>query len=188
MHEDSESDRKFSNFVRKSVQKRWFITRCEYISIYSKMWKFDINPCFWPFLDREFEKIKPDLESSSNFTSTCSNPKIENHDFSDFRANSFLNISMFKSDLLNVLTAESQKTQIFNFWISLCRRKITRGFRIWLYFFEFSMKKWSKTEIYVEFSHFRVYRRILKSRNKSRFLTTFAYKIWKSKVRFEIPV
>ena len=84
LHEDSESDLIFSDFVRKSGQKPWFIARFGYISMYSKMWKFDINPCFWPFLDREFEKIRPDLESSSNFTSTCTKPKFENHDCSWF--------------------------------------------------------------------------------------------------------
>ena len=71
---------------------------------------------------------------------------------------------------------------------STYRRKIARGFRIWPYFLKFLMQKCSKSWIYDEFSHFRVYRNIPKSRDKSPFLTTFGYKIWKNKVRFGILV
>ena len=95
---------------------------------------------------------------------------------------------IFDKNFWKVVALKSRKIMIFKFWFSTCRRKITWGFRIWPYFLHFVMQKWSKTWIYDEFSHFRVYRNKPKSRDKSLFLTTFAYKIRKSKVRFGILV
>ena len=89
LHEDSESDLIFSNFLRKSSQKRWFIARFGFISIHSKMGKFITNPCFWPLLHHKMQKIRSDSESSSNFTSTFTKPKIENQFFPWFRAQYF---------------------------------------------------------------------------------------------------
>ena len=77
LHEDFGSDLAFSNFSRKSGQKRWFTARFGYISMHSKTGKLVMNQCFWPLLHQKFEKIRSDSESSCNFTSTCTKPKIE---------------------------------------------------------------------------------------------------------------
>ena len=105
-----------------------------------------------------------------------------------FSWNIILKITHFNKNFWKVFLLKSRKIVISACLFCTCRRKITRGFRIWPYFLHFLMQKWSKTWIYDEFSHFRVYRNIPKSRDKSPFLTTFAYKIRKNKVRFGILV
>ena len=71
----------FSNFSRKSSQKRWFIARYGFISILLEMEKLVINPCFWPLLLQKMKKIRSDSKSSCNFASTCTKPKIKNQFF-----------------------------------------------------------------------------------------------------------
>ena len=107
---------------------------------------------------------------------------------SDFVEKMPKKVSIFNSDFSKVLTPESRKKLIFNFWFSTCRRKITRGFRIWPYFYEFSTQKWSKTAIYSEIWVYSDALQNVKTRHKWSFLTTFAWKVVKNEVRFGILV
>ena len=61
---------------------------------------------------------------------------------------------IFDKNFWKVFPLKSWKIVIFEFWFNTCRRKITRGFRIWPYFLHFLMQKWSKTWIYDEFPIF----------------------------------
>ena len=89
MHEDSESDLIFSNFVRKSGQKPWFIARFGYISIYSKMGKFIINPCFWPLLHQQMQKKVQIRNPRVILRRHVLNQNLKIAIFRDFRANTF---------------------------------------------------------------------------------------------------
>ena len=87
--EDSECDLIFSNCWYNSGQKHGFMTNyhiLESIEIYPNL---AVNYHFWPLLREKFEKIRSDLGSSCNFTSTCTKPKIEKQFLPWFRAQYF---------------------------------------------------------------------------------------------------
>ena len=66
-----------------------------------------INHRFWLLLREKFEKIRSDSESSCNFTSTCTKPKIENQFFLWFRAQYFQKIRLKNRYILGTFLIKS---------------------------------------------------------------------------------
>ena len=76
----------------------------ECIEIYPNL---AINHRFWPLLRTKFEKVRSDSESSCNFTSTCTKPKIENQFFPWFRAQHFWKIRLKNRSILGTFLTKS---------------------------------------------------------------------------------
>ena len=57
---------------------------------------------FWPFLTNFSDKIRSDSKSSAIFTSTCTEPKPENHVFLGFRGQYFQKCDL-KNDVFQAL-------------------------------------------------------------------------------------
>ena len=66
-----------------------------------------INHYFWPLLRTKFEKVRSDSESSCNFTSTCTKPKIENQFFPWFWAQYFRKPRIRNQYILGTFLAKS---------------------------------------------------------------------------------
>ena len=88
-----------------------------------------INHRFWLLLREKFEKIRSDSESSCNFTSTCTKPKIENQLFLWFRARYFQKIWLKRRSILGTFLTKSLFRPIF---ATICKKGTIGKYRWFL--------------------------------------------------------